>query len=177
MSEPTRLDRLVELLKAAPDEIFIQPHNVPDPDAIASCAGLQHLLALRGLKSAIVYDRDIEKVDSVKMLELFGIEMTKARDASTLGAEDWSVLVDGQKGAGNLTDLATDAVGLLDALGIDRAHVLGSSLGGMIAQTIAIEHPSRVQSLTSLMSTTGERDLLLPEADVLALLLEPVIRR
>lgn len=73
-----------------------------------------------------------------------------------------------------LTDLATDAVGLLDALGIDRAHVLGSSLGGMIAQTIAIEHPSRVQSLTSLMSTTGERDLLLPEADVLALLLEPV---
>lgn len=73
-----------------------------------------------------------------------------------------------------LTDLAADAVGLLDALKVHRVHVLGSSLGGMIAQTIAIEHPDRVQSLTSLMSTTGERDYLLPEDDVLSLLLESV---
>jgi len=114
MSEPTRLDRLVGILKQAPDEVFLQPHNVPDLDAIASCAGLRYLLDLRGIRSAVVYDREIEKVDSLKMLELFGLEMTKAREASTLGKEDWAVLVDGQKGGGNLTDLATEEVAVLD---------------------------------------------------------------
>jgi pimeloyl-ACP methyl ester carboxylesterase len=55
-----------------------------------------------------------------------------------------------------LSDMARDAVELLDALGIDRAHVVGASMGGMIAQTMAIEHPDRVRTLTSIMSTTGE---------------------
>lgn len=56
-----------------------------------------------------------------------------------------------------LTDMADDAVGLLDALGIARAHVIGVSMGGMIAQQLAIAHPDRVLSLTSIMSTTGDR--------------------
>ena len=56
-----------------------------------------------------------------------------------------------------MSDLARDAVGLLDHLGIDAAHLVGISMGGMIAQTVAIEHPSRVRSLTSIMSTTGRR--------------------
>ncbi|MFF4429496.1 alpha/beta fold hydrolase [Streptomyces sp. NPDC001513] len=55
-----------------------------------------------------------------------------------------------------LSDLAADAVGLLDALGLDAAHLVGSSMGAMIAQMAAIEHPERVRSLTSMMSTTGE---------------------
>lgn len=56
-----------------------------------------------------------------------------------------------------LADMANDSVGVLDALDIDRAHVLGASMGGMIAQRIAIDHPTRVASLTSLMSTPGRR--------------------
>ncbi|CAA9347576.1 MAG: Hydrolase, alpha/beta fold family [uncultured Nocardioidaceae bacterium] len=56
-----------------------------------------------------------------------------------------------------LSDLAADGVGLLDHLGVRRAHVVGVSMGGMIAQTIAIEHADRVLSLTSIMATTGRR--------------------
>jgi pimeloyl-ACP methyl ester carboxylesterase len=63
-----------------------------------------------------------------------------------------------KKAAGyTLSDMAADAVGLLDQLGIERAHIVGASMGGMIAQTIAIEHPQRVLSLCSIMSNTGSR--------------------
>ena len=58
-----------------------------------------------------------------------------------------------------LDDLADDLAGLLDALGIDAAHVVGTSLGGMIAQTAAVRHPAKVRSLCSIMSTTGARDV------------------
>ena len=61
-----------------------------------------------------------------------------------------------------LRDMADDTVGLLDHLGIDRAHVVGASMGGMIAQQVAIGHPDRVSSLCSIMSTTGSRRLRFP---------------
>ena len=56
-----------------------------------------------------------------------------------------------------LDDMADDAAGLLDALDVDRAHVVGASMGGMIAQVLAARHPGRVLSLASIMSTTGNR--------------------
>lgn len=56
-----------------------------------------------------------------------------------------------------LEDMAADAVGLLDGLGIDSAHVVGVSMGGMIAQEVAIGYPQRVRSLCSIMSNTGDR--------------------
>lgn len=59
----------------------------------------------------------------------------------------------------SLADMAADGIGLLDALGIARAHVLGVSMGGMIVQRMAIHHPDRVLSVTSIMSTTGNPDL------------------
>jgi pimeloyl-ACP methyl ester carboxylesterase len=57
----------------------------------------------------------------------------------------------------SLVDMAGDAFGLLDHLGIDAAHLCGVSMGGMIVQTMAIEHPERARSLVSIMSTTGSR--------------------
>lgn len=55
-----------------------------------------------------------------------------------------------------LSEMAADTVGLLDVLGLPGAHVVGASLGGMVAQTVAIEHPARIRSLTSMFSTTGD---------------------
>lgn len=73
-----------------------------------------------------------------------------------------------------LTDMAGDAIAVLDDLGVERAHLFGVSLGGMIAQTVAIEHPSRVSSLTSVMSTTGEEGVGQSRPDVLAQLMTAV---
>ena len=64
-----------------------------------------------------------------------------------------------------LTDMADDAVGLLDALGAETAHIVGASMGGMIAQNLAAKYPQRVTTLTSIMSTSGHRSL--PGADPL----------
>src|SRR5690606_39511972 len=58
-----------------------------------------------------------------------------------------------------LSDMAADGIAVLDALGVERAHVFGMSMGGMIVQTMAIEHPDRLWSVTSVMSTTGDRSV------------------
>jgi pimeloyl-ACP methyl ester carboxylesterase len=72
-----------------------------------------------------------------------------------------------------LTDMAADAIGLLDALEIPSAHVVGASMGGAIAQTLAIHHPERLRTLTSIMATTGEPGLPPPTAEALAVLFKP----
>jgi pimeloyl-ACP methyl ester carboxylesterase len=66
-----------------------------------------------------------------------------------------------------LSDMADDAVGLLDYLGIAQGHIVGASMGGQIAQTLAIEHADRVHSLVSMMSTTGDKRVGQPSPEVL----------
>ncbi|HET7530434.1 MAG TPA: alpha/beta hydrolase [Mycobacteriales bacterium] len=70
-----------------------------------------------------------------------------------------------------VSDMALDAVGLLDELGIDSAHVVGASMGGFIAQTLAGKHPQRVRSLTLIMTSTGSRFVGYPRPDLIRHLL------
>ena len=72
-----------------------------------------------------------------------------------------------------LSDMAEDTVGLMDALGIASAHLVGASMGGMIAQEIAISFPQRVRSLTSIMSTTGNPRIPGPTREAMAVLMAP----
>jgi len=72
-----------------------------------------------------------------------------------------------------LSDMAADAVALLEELGMSPAHVVGASMGGMIVQTMAIEQPQAVRSVVSIMSTTGDRDVGAPTPAARALLFAP----
>ena len=73
----------------------------------------------------------------------------------------------------HLSDMADDAVGVLSALGIKQAHIVGASMGGMIAQLVAANHPGATRSLTSIMSTTGRRDLPQAKPEAMAALMTP----
>jgi pimeloyl-ACP methyl ester carboxylesterase len=72
-----------------------------------------------------------------------------------------------------LSDMADDVIGLLDSLGIQSAHLVGASMGGMIAQELTLSYPDRVRSLTSIMSSTGNPKLPQPTREAAALLLRP----
>jgi len=73
----------------------------------------------------------------------------------------------------HLEDMAQDAAALLDALGIENAHIVGASMGGMIAQIVAAKHPKHTRSLVSIMSTTGNRSLPQAKPEAMAALMTP----
>lgn len=91
------------------------------------------------------------------------------------GIPDFAALMAGKRpqGAYTLVDMAADAIGLLDALGIRQAHVVGRSMGGMIAQLIAAIYPQRVLSLTSIMASTGNPALPQTAPSIMAMLMGP----
>jgi pimeloyl-ACP methyl ester carboxylesterase len=100
-------------------------------------------LAGRGFHVIRFDNRDVGRSTAMRHLPVPKLRQLALRSAQAAGY--------------TLSDMAGDAVGLLDQLEIERAHVVGASMGGMIAQTIAIEHPYRVLSLASIMSNTGAR--------------------
>lgn len=98
---------------------------------------------------------------------------TRLDDAGVPGRRD---LFLGRRAAYRLSDMAADTVGLMDHLGIQSAHVAGVSMGGMIGQTLAIEHPERIRSLVSMHSTTGNRRVGTPTLRVFAQMLSAAPR-
>jgi pimeloyl-ACP methyl ester carboxylesterase len=88
----------------------------------------------------------------------------------------WQIMARNRRSAYTLADMAADSVGVLDHLGIERAHVVGASMCGMIAQTIAIRFPHRVLSLVSIMSNTGNVWTGQPALNMYGVLLKPAPR-
>lgn len=95
--------------------VYIQTHNFPDPDAIASAYGLQKLLEAHGIGSALCYDGRIDKLSASKMLDTFRIRMLPYEElAEQMQESDWIVYVDSQKHAGNVTDFIGNEVACID---------------------------------------------------------------
>ncbi len=120
-------------------------------------------LATRGFRVIRFDNRDIGH--STKMSggkRVTALEILKLRFFGTLPQATYT-----------LRDMANDTTGLMDALGIRSAHIVGASMGGAIAQEIAIHTPERVRSLTSIMSTTGNLRLPQPKREAMALLMSP----
>jgi pimeloyl-ACP methyl ester carboxylesterase len=120
-------------------------------------------LAARGFRVIRFDNRDIGK--SSKMTggkRLSALELLKLRFLKIPVAAPYK-----------LRDMAEDVIGLMDVLGIKSAHVVGASMGGMIAQEIAISFPQRLRSLTSIMSTTGDPKVPGPTREAAAVLMAP----
>lgn len=104
---------LVELCRG--HNIYIQTHNFPDPDAIASAYGLQKLLAVYDIPSALCYDGKIDKLSASKMLEEFRMDMLPYESLrENMRQDDYIICVDSQKHSGNVTDFVGDEVACID---------------------------------------------------------------
>lgn len=109
----TKFEELLQQINR--EHVYIQTHNFPDPDAIASAYGMQQLLAARGIKSTICYKGKIDRYSTGKLLKNVGIELLNVEDlASILTEEDEVILVDAQKGNSNIIDIAGDEIICID---------------------------------------------------------------
>ncbi len=124
---------------------------------IAWDEGFCELLAQRGFRVVRFDNRDIGRSTKI---EAAGVP---SRVEMMLGSRRSAPYL--------LRDMAADTVGLMDHLGIDSAHLVGASMGGMIVQTVAIEHSERVRSMVSIMSNTGSRWTGMPSRKAMAVLL------
>ena len=141
-------------------QFYVETHGSPDDPAMLLVNGfgsqingfdptLAEILAGRG-RFVVRYDN--RDVGLSTRLDGHPIPLAALHEARRSRTEIPEV-------AYSFSDMAADGMAILSALGIERAHVVGSSMGGMIAQMMAIEHPGRLLSLTSIMSTTGEPDV------------------
>jgi pimeloyl-ACP methyl ester carboxylesterase len=148
-------ERRCPVPKAAANGIHIEYETIGDPAA-------RPLLLINGLASQLIqWDDDIRQDLAQRGHYVISFDNRDAGLSTKCNAPY------------ALDDMADDAVGLLDALRIDKAHVCGTSMGGMIAQTVAIRHPSKVKSLISIYSNMGSKGLPPPKAEVIELLLTP----
>jgi pimeloyl-ACP methyl ester carboxylesterase len=165
---------MARMPRASHDGIEIEYVTSGDPEDPA-------LLLVNGLASQLI-DWDDELVEAFMDRGFFVIRFdnretglsSKTERRVDIGGSLRAVIVGATADVPfRLADMAADAVAVLDDLGVARAHVLGVSLGGAVAQTMAISHPDRLASLVSIMSTTGERAVGQARSDVLSHLMAP----
>ncbi|KAI9019901.1 alpha/beta hydrolase fold protein [Hyaloraphidium curvatum] len=126
---------------------------------------LLHALAVAGFRVVRFDNRDAgrsTKLASAGPGDVAGVMAARAKGDKFSGA------------AYTLDDMAKDAAELLAALNIDKAHIVGASMGGMIAQTFALNHPERAKSLVSIMSNTGKPGLSQAKPEAMAMLMTPI---
>jgi len=111
MENKTALDRLLAVITRP--KVYIQTHNYPDQDALASAFGLQELLRYKGIESVICYQGEIDKANTITMTEKLGIELYDVDDLP-IQPEDEIILVDGQKGNVNLEEQVGDEIACID---------------------------------------------------------------
>ncbi len=104
--------KLVDLLKG--HTVYLQTHNFPDPDALASAYGMQMFLKAKGVRTTICYDGKIEKNSTKRMIEEFNIEAVHIDDIPHMTAEDYIITIDSQKYNSNITDFVAEEVGCID---------------------------------------------------------------
>lgn len=107
----SRIDELVDLVKG--HKVYIQTHNYPDPDAVASAYGLQFLLGCYDIPADIIYEGSLNKMYGLRMIDYFHISLQNA-DEKDLKEEDYIIIVDAQKYNKNCTDLVGDEVACID---------------------------------------------------------------
>ncbi len=104
--------QLIEILKG--HKVFLQTHDFPDPDALASAYGMKVLLSNFGIESVIVYKGEVEKISVRRMLFLFNIEVVSIENLPEMKPEDYIVTVDAQKYNSNITDFIGDEIACVD---------------------------------------------------------------
>lgn len=122
-----------------------------------------HALVARGFRVIHYDNRDVG--------------MSQRMEGAPAGNLVWAMLANAVglpvRSAYSVADMAKDGIGLLDALGIEKAHVVGASMGGMIVQHMAADHAHKVSSMTSIMSSSGRRGLPGPRADIRRNMIRP----
>ncbi|WP_263080884.1 alpha/beta hydrolase [Endozoicomonas sp. Mp262] len=118
--------------------------------------GWRHYLVTQGYRVICLDNRDAGQSD---ILDHYGLP-------SPFDIAKASLLKKRIRSAYSLKDMAADAIGIMDHLAIDQAHIIGASMGGMISQRLAIHYPDRVKSLTPIMTMTGDRDIPYPSMKV-----------
>lgn len=104
--------KLIQLLKG--HKVYIQTHNYPDPDAMASGFGLQVFLKQHGIESTMCYDGKIEKLNTKRMLDVFQFEINNIEDIPDMSETDYIVTIDAQKFNANITDFIGNEVACID---------------------------------------------------------------
>jgi nanoRNase/pAp phosphatase (c-di-AMP/oligoRNAs hydrolase) len=108
----TKLEELISII--AGEKLYIQAHNYPDQDALACAYALQYLLKVKGISADIIYKGEIDKLNTVSMVNVIGIEIKNLDEIGKMDKASQIILVDGQKGNANVVDFIGDEIACID---------------------------------------------------------------
>lgn len=108
----TKLEELIEIIRG--EDVYIQTHNYPDQDALASAYGLKYLLEVKGIKATICYKGQVDKLNTIAMMDELNISTVYIDDEKEMDETSKIIIIDGQKGNANVQDFIGDEVACID---------------------------------------------------------------